>query len=128
MAIQNKTGTWVQYLKSYDDNYLRQLLFNAVNLLLPTDTYSWRCESETRVPSSRGSVKQYSQELCVSSKINKYVQKSWLKLNVVTSVWILHALPLFRNSMQFANSVGNHFNHVVYSCTIKFVARSDIGQ
>ena len=42
------------------------LLFNAVNLLLPTDTYGWRCESETRVPSSRGLVKQYNQELCIS--------------------------------------------------------------
>ena len=34
--------------------------------LLPTDTYGWRCESEIRVPSSRGLVKQYKQELCIS--------------------------------------------------------------
>ena len=38
-----------------------------MNLLLPTHTYGWRCESETRVPSSRGLVKQYNQELCISS-------------------------------------------------------------
>ena len=46
-----------------------------MNLLLPTDTYGWRCESETRVPSSRGSVKQYNQELYISSKIKILV--SW---------------------------------------------------
>ena len=32
-----------------------------------THTYGWQCESETRVPSSRGLVKQYNQELCISS-------------------------------------------------------------
>ena len=37
-----------------------------MNLLLPTNTFGWRCESETRVPSSRGLVKQYNQELCIS--------------------------------------------------------------
>ena len=30
------------------------------------NTFGWRCESETRVPSSRGLVKQYNQELCIS--------------------------------------------------------------
>ena len=29
-------------------------------------TFGWRCESETRVPSSGGLVKQYNQELCIS--------------------------------------------------------------
>ena len=37
-------------------------------------TYGWRCESETRVPISRGLVKQYNQELCISSYIlNEYI-------------------------------------------------------
>ena len=38
-----------------------------MNLLLPNDTYGWRGDSETRVPSSRGLVKQYNHELCISS-------------------------------------------------------------
>ena len=35
------------------------------------DTYGWRCESWTPVPSSRGLVKQYNQELYISSKKDK---------------------------------------------------------
>ena len=38
-------------------------------------TYGWRCESETRVPSSRGLVKQYNQELCISLNIIKLFEK-----------------------------------------------------
>ena len=38
-------------------------------------TYGWRCESETRVPSSRGLVKQYNQELCISSNSRCFTKR-----------------------------------------------------
>ena len=42
--------------------------------------YGWRCESETCVPSSR-LVKQYNQELCISSKAtpNNENWREWIK-------------------------------------------------
>ena len=38
----------------------------------------WRCKSETRVPSLRGLVKQYYQELCISSKLIKDFVKNFI--------------------------------------------------
>ena len=40
-----------------------------------TDTYGWRCESETCVPSSRGLVRQYNQELCISSNSRCFTKR-----------------------------------------------------
>ena len=42
-------------------------VFLKITFFKTKHTYGWRCESETRVPSSRGLVKQYNQELCISS-------------------------------------------------------------
>ena len=46
-----------------------------MNLLLPTDTCGWWCKSETRVLSSRGFVKQYNQELCISSNTCYFIEQ-----------------------------------------------------
>ena len=62
------------------------------------DTYGWWCDSETRVPSSRGLVKQYNQELCISSSpIFVYATPAWPYRPMSIT-----RLQLFQNS---ANSV-----------------------
>ena len=62
-----------------------------MNLFLPTDTYGWRCESETRVPSSRGLVKQYNQELCISSKTREFTKFQSPSLTCVFSPPMQHS-------------------------------------
>ena len=49
-----------------------------------TNTFGWRCESETRVPSSRGLVKQYNQELCISLIDDKHDDWRWKRLPITT--------------------------------------------
>ena len=57
-------------------NFILQIILSCCALNLKFSkiyttlgSLSHPCESETRVPSSRGLVKQYNQELCISLKI-----------------------------------------------------------
>ena len=73
-----------------------------------------RCESEILVPSSRGSVKQYNQELCISSKSGCFTKRlqsrpsNSLFQNETTSLIFGKLLLLWwiiQNTLQWNNSV-----------------------
>ena len=55
--------------------------------------------SETRVPSSRGLVKQHNQELCISSNSRRFTKRlqsrplNWLKCYIVISIGIKWSFP-----------------------------------
>ena len=50
--------------------------------------FRWRCKSETRVPSSRGLVKRYNQELCISSNSRCFTKSRPLNCYIFHSMYI----------------------------------------
>ena len=97
-TIKNVRSVHKKKKKNHSNSkIIKSALTSLVNLMVSTEAswwniafassaeFGWRCESETRVPSSRGLVKQYNQELCIYL-INESCIGTWEILHIFMSL------------------------------------------